>query len=158
MAYKAEDIKRKSVIRDAIRYAREASDLLGRNDARRAYALNQYLFYLVEGGTDLQRDEMIEAAGLLTEYMSNVQVWQYRFDDTLARYYHRLATLSNSDEEWKGFMREAKDRIDEAISQAMGDEVVAQYRTQLINAVARGFRAKMPNRKTESRPSRARKH
>ncbi len=113
-------------INKAISFAKDAyCALKGGNLKKRVYALNQYLYYMVEGGGDELIEEMNRVAVELVEYKrSDRETWQYRFDDTLARYYHRLARSTKSDVRWEEFMTAAVRRSEEAWEGAHGDEEV----------------------------------
>jgi hypothetical protein len=116
------------LINNAIRYAKEAYERLGTRDMKKkVYALNQYLYYLVEGGGDDRRREMDWAARELSAYKPKRELWQYRFDDTLARYFHRLAVSAKDEEKWEELMKDAKRHIEEAWMDAHGDEEVESY-------------------------------
>src|SRR5258706_295494 len=87
-----------TVRRRSITYAKSAYDLLSNDHkAKKAYALNQYLYYLVEGGGDDRKKEMFDAARTLLLAEVGRKTWQYRFDDTMARYFHRLACAAKSE-------------------------------------------------------------
>lgn len=120
----SEDIQRS--IKNAITYAKSACGALRTgNIKKKVYAVNQYLYYMVEGGGDELLPEMNRAAVELMEYKRpNRELWQYRFDDTLARYYHRLARSEESETKRDEFMRIAIRRSEEAWKEALGDEEV----------------------------------
>jgi hypothetical protein len=84
------------IVASAIHYAARAYKALERGDqAKRAYALNLLLFYTIEAGsTDV--DVMHTAAVALLAYQEQEDVWQYRYDDTVARYFVRRAELASS--------------------------------------------------------------
>lgn len=61
------------------------------SDAQRAYAANQYLYYMIAAGT--ADDLTLQGAfPLLSNVARTPRVWQPRFDDTLARYFFVRAT------------------------------------------------------------------
>jgi hypothetical protein len=72
---------------EAIDRARVAAAHTGLDPSRRAYATNQYLYYLVADST---ADESVlrQAATRLTQFQYDANTWQPRFDDTIARYFH----------------------------------------------------------------------
>jgi hypothetical protein len=130
-------------VNQAIEVARQASVLcrqLGqapgvdtaRVKEKEAYALNQYLYYLVEGGTPERRQEMERAATKLLNYNQG-PVWQYRFDDTLARYYHRLAIFSKK--KMGRRLEQARVFIERAKKAAPWDRDIKIYHDQLIHII-----------------------
>jgi hypothetical protein len=127
-------------VQSALTYAQEAMGAFESDDPRAAYSLNQYLYYMIEGAGDERMEEMRITAEELLSYLDNRVIWQYRFDDTLARYFHRLATQATDERQWRDLMAEARHRIDEAWAEAQGDEVVDKYRTHLMMELAAGYR------------------
>jgi hypothetical protein len=138
--YTGLDVLRDRFVKNALTYAREAMGAFDRDDPRAAYSLNQYLYYMIEGVSDESMEEMRIAAEALLSYLDNRVIWQYRFDDTLARYFHRLATQATEERQWKDLMGEARHRIDEAWAEAQGDEIVDKYRTHLMMEFAGGYK------------------
>jgi len=120
----------KQIIDKAIDYSKQAYDFLPDDDMRRkVYALNQYLFYSVMGNRESSNDEMDKAAATLGSYKSNRDWWQYRFEDTLARYFHRMAIFAGTDDEWKRWMDLAYRHVDKASKESHGDMDVENYVT-----------------------------
>jgi hypothetical protein len=112
----------------AIEYSKQAYDLLRRDDmTRKVYALNQYLYYLVMGGDESREEEMDNAAMSLAAYKANREWWQYRCDDTLARYFHRKAVTAKTEDKWKELMVAAREHIKKAQQESHGDEQVESY-------------------------------
>ncbi len=115
-----------------------------RKDAKSIYALNQYLYYMIEGFTDnLVYGEDIEiqyAAAKLLEYQNRSDLWQYRFDDTLAQHFERLASKASDEEEWKRKINQAKLHLDAAMEESIGDREVIQYASSFENRSSMGFR------------------
>ena len=124
------------LIDSALTYAKEAAALLNVNDPKRVYALNQYLYYLVEACDDRRRPEMTEAANKLLEYKRAPDVWQYRFDDTLGRYFHRLALSIKNRDRRTELLAASKRHLDDALQHAYGDEEVITHHSQLEIALA----------------------
>ncbi|HXM47868.1 MAG TPA: hypothetical protein VN956_08355 [Pyrinomonadaceae bacterium] len=86
----------------ATTYANYAyQNLANQEVSTKAYALNQYLFYAVEGRVGIPFAELESTARLLLRYRMQTHVWQFRFDDTLARYYHRRLESVSEDLERK---------------------------------------------------------
>lgn len=128
---------------DAIYYANQAYIGLrkSRDLKKKAYALNQYLYYLVEGGGNDRIKDMIEAAQILSGFAGQSQVWQYRFDDTLARYFHRMATTKTNAQDWNQAMESAHDHIESACNRAYGDRIPWAYLSKIDTAIQAGFGA-----------------
>jgi hypothetical protein len=122
------------LISRAISSASAAFDMLGEwNMKKKVYALNQYLFYLVMGAEDSQVQEVDKAAEALLRYREDDrgQCWQHRFDDTLSRYYHRLARSSNFEADWESNLKDALKHSEAALSQAPWDEQTKDYNDRL---------------------------
>jgi len=128
---------------DAIYYANQAYIGLrkSRDLKKKAYALNQYLYYLVEGGGNDRIKDMIEAAQILSGFAGQSQVWQYRFDDTLARFFHRMATTKTNAQDWNQAMESAHDHIESACKRAYGDRTPLGYLSKIDTAIQAGFGA-----------------
>lgn len=122
----------------AITYAREAHALL-MDTMKKAYALNLCLYYSVEGGSDDQIPHMKDIAMNLAAYKADRGLWQYRFDDTLARYFHRLATVATSEAEWKRLMETAQTLTEEAYRDSQGDKEVEANHTMISAARQQGY-------------------
>ena len=71
------------------RYARYAAASKFIDPAKKAYATNLYLYYVTEAGSNEEFNAMMQVANQLSSYQTHPGVWQYRFEDTLARYFHR---------------------------------------------------------------------
>lgn len=121
----------------AILYARIAYDQLPVGD-KRVYALNQLLYYLVEGDDSEAKSEMDEAARRLIGFKGRPSFWQARYDDTLARYFHRQATSETTAEKWRALMTTALNYAEEASSRGHGDEEIESYLGLLKIELARG--------------------
>lgn len=121
------------LVTSAISYAKQAYNSAQSDVALQVYALNQQLYYIVEGG-NLERFK--EASGLADElliHISNADVWSFRYDDTLARYFHRLSVLSKTRAEAAELLDLAAMHIVNAYKFSYGDPEVAQYKSILIN-------------------------
>ncbi|HSS49110.1 MAG TPA: hypothetical protein VLX28_09195 [Thermoanaerobaculia bacterium] len=116
----------------AIRYVREALVNLDVLDERkRVYVLNQNLYYLVEGGDANAREEMIQVARELIAYKSIPYCWQYRFDDTVARYFHRLALFARSKGEQMTLLENARIHLKAAFEGPYRDPELVAYQSLL---------------------------
>jgi ribosomal protein L32E len=130
----------KQLINHAIAYAKRAYDIAFHTELpKRAYALNQRLYYLVMGAGDDLIPEMESVAVTLMAFKADHSLWQYRFDDTLARYFHRLATIARTEESWGNLMKQARHHFDERTSFDFGDEQVQFYGTVLAVDETLGF-------------------
>lgn len=137
------------LVESAIDFAKQAYQGLSsaREQKKKVYALNQYLYYLVEGGTNDRIHEMVEAAQTLSSFAESRQIWQYRFDDTLGRFFHRMATTKTDENEWKTAMKTARMHIERAAKAAHDDQEVYGYLSKIGIAIEAGFEAlKKPKR------------
>ena len=85
------------LIRLAMARAFDAA-VVATDDQLRVYALNQYVYYWSEGMPGTPTSKVEQAALQLAQRKGDREVWIYRFDDTLARYYLRLALLARRPE------------------------------------------------------------
>lgn len=129
-----------NLIDTAIYYASKAYSLLDEERLQqKVYSLNQYVFCLVEGGVNERLTEMKEAAQSLATYKSDSYLWQFRYDDTLARFYHRLAVYARTKEKWDERVEDALSLIEEARRKSDKDEDVESYYNILKIYKSRGF-------------------
>ena len=89
----------------AINYSRKAKDLLNNiKDLEhpnehyfallRLWALNLYIYYCIEGGDKAMFKESRKIINAFIRYKHDSDFnWHYRFDDTIARYYHRISEM-----------------------------------------------------------------
>lgn len=116
------------LIEKAIKHSREAYGGLGdENMSKKAYALNQVLYYSVEGCAPVSFEEHQPLARSLARYRFQPRFWQYRFDDTLARYNLRLFHDAPDVEGKKSFIKLAKDHSEAAQRKSGGDEEVKTF-------------------------------
>lgn len=118
----------------SIQFAKEAYSALHRSATEEAYALNQYLYYVTEGGDDEMFRGITKIAGKLVQYKADPTVWQYRYDDTLARYFHRQSTRTSTFEDKRGLLYQAKTHIRDAVRDSYGDREVRAYESTIVNA------------------------
>ena len=123
--------EKNKLIENAIKYVSEAYGLLDHDPIKKAYALNQYLYYMVEGSDDSRIEEMGKVAAQLALYRENISLWNYRYDDTMARYFHRVSSYVEDIEEKKRLLDSALYHINQAISKNLGDIEIDNYMTQL---------------------------
>src|SRR5262249_33731948 len=95
----APEHKAEKILEQAIIYSTRAFSILEDLDTFKAmYTLNQRLYFLVEAGAQEKIDEMEKLAHeLLIEKDRNPHYWQYTYNDTLARFHHRLALFENDE-------------------------------------------------------------
>lgn len=134
-----QDELRQLYLDKAISSAQGAYRLIKNDPMKKMYALNQYLYYMVEGGGDDRVSEMGQAAENLAEFRNNLDLWQYRFDDTLARYFYRLAIIAQTEERWTQMIRIAQAHSDRALSKSHGDPEVEHFSTCLSVTIGRGY-------------------
>lgn len=120
----------------ALFYGREAMAYGRSNPSRFSFAATHHMFYLVECGTDEDLGEMAQMASVLAQCKVDGEGWQYRGDEALAHYFHRLALRSsNSDHQPpkvdKELLAQAMDRIKDALRASVDDEEVKAYATML---------------------------
>ncbi|HEY6352369.1 MAG TPA: hypothetical protein VI636_23470 [Candidatus Angelobacter sp.] len=119
--------------RHAIQYARIACQEKIQDPRLRAYVLNQLFYYLIEGSTN---EEFAEAQSLIGEIRdlkaTKRAAWDYRYDDTLARYNHRRSVLAKSPEGRRELLELAKKYSTEAVQHSFGDPEVERYHEMLV--------------------------
>lgn len=123
---------------NAIKYAHKAYLQLDdkENLQKKVYALNQFIFYSVEGGDLPMFNEVRRSAQLLANYKDNHLVWQFRYDDTLARYFHRLSLLTENVQKKKEYIENGMVRIKAALKMSDGDIDIEHYHAVLTTYAA----------------------
>jgi hypothetical protein len=87
----------------AVEYARHAAADLPFGDLKSAYALNQVLYYSVAQGT-ADPKKLRPDAIRFSQYRRQNEIWQFRFDDTFAKYsYYLSKCIEDADEKKKQF-------------------------------------------------------
>jgi hypothetical protein len=132
----------KELINRSIKLAHQADELLGDWDMKKkVYALNQYAYYLVMGGDDSLLDSMHDAANALLKYkeQGDTEWWQHRFDDTLARYYYRLARSAPDATSWNSYMDTSLQYAEEAYRRGPWDKITRTFRDRVRNRRDKGF-------------------
>lgn len=130
------------LVNRSIELAHEAWKSLGQWDKKKEiYALNQYLYYLVMEGDRNKIQEIHSAAGaLLQKRRLNIRdVWQHRFDDTLAHYYHWLALMEQDEDGWRTYMKDAEYYAKEASAKAPWDKETITNLHIIRNHLNQGF-------------------
>jgi hypothetical protein len=92
--------------------------------ALEACALNLKLFYSIEGHLKLSLAQLQDDARLLLNFELLPGCWSYRYDDTLARLYRRLAEKERRDQEREEWREMAWRRVLMARVKARGDKLV----------------------------------
>jgi len=132
------------LVNRAVSYAKQACIMIGDWDIKKkVYALNQYLYYLVMGVEDDRILDMSTAAESLLRYKDEDrnEWWQYRFDDSLSRYFHRLARSSANAQEWEDYMDRAMIFSQEAMQHMPWDDDIVDYNNRLTIQKKMGFEA-----------------
>ena len=125
----------------AINYAYQAYNLFDEDQMmKKVYALNQYLYYMVESGNSQHLNAMDDAASELSKYRVESDLWQFRFDDTLSRYFHLLAVRAGSKEDWERLIKKAEMLNEDSVKDSHGDEDVRQHAIQLMITISKGYR------------------
>jgi hypothetical protein len=132
------------IIDTAIAYAKRAyADLKDKDEkVKKVYALNIYVYYLVEGGTKDREEEIIEAVRELGSFKDQSEVWMYRFDDTLARHYFRRAVSKEVEAAWQQSLETAKRLIHEAKQEGIKDRDVEGCMIMIDNAFDAGYQGR----------------
>jgi hypothetical protein len=139
-----------SLVDNAARHAcRAADDQHDERSALHLYALNQSLYYLIAAGKG-NRDDLITRADRLLPFKPHAHAWDYRYDDTLARYYHYLAVTAITDERRLENADLAKQHIEAAFGEAHGDSEVETFRSILGNFRERISPSRPPNPNTSA--------
>jgi hypothetical protein len=97
---------------------------------RHCYALNNRVYYLLHGPGQLDWGEIAKAAYRLVDESNNQEVWQYRFDDTLASFFEKHYTITAGHDKQRD-RDNALYYMERAWESCYNDEEIAQHRTQL---------------------------
>lgn len=124
------------LIENAIKCARQTVELT-RDDGSvlHVYALNQSLYYLVAAGSG-SRDELRTLSNQLLLFAAKPQLWDFRYDDTVARYFFWASATAPTDETIDRKLHLAnmsQQHIELAVAQSHGDHEVALFRSLLAN-------------------------
>lgn len=121
------------LVEDAVRYARQA--VAWSQDSAsplHVYALNQSLYYQVTKGSG-NRDELRDLANQLLCFSGSSLLWDFRYDDTIARYFYWASLTATDVDRKKAHAHSAKQHIEQAWSKAHSDREVATFRSILGN-------------------------
>lgn len=136
----------KDLISTSIKLALEAYTSLGEKDMRKkVYSLNQYLYYMVMADDPSLAAELHRVADILLWYkeQGDLDWWQHRFDDTLARYYYSLVASAENEEAEDFYISKAIEYSDYAFRRAPWDRVSRTFKDRLQNRKGRNAR-KLP--------------
>ncbi|HJX83829.1 MAG TPA: hypothetical protein VJ723_05760 [Candidatus Angelobacter sp.] len=122
-------------LRKAIAFAEEAACSKHIDERVTVYAMNQCLFYIAEAeSAETFKKRSKGLAQALLEYRNEERLWQYRFDDTLARYFYRWSLEEPSPELKKEYLDMAKAHILKADADSYGDPLVGTFLSVVIGS------------------------
>jgi hypothetical protein len=124
LAERAKPEGRTELLRKAVEYAAAASELVD-DDARRAYATNQALYYLLQ--TETAEPEALRRMALRLLPFQEKNIWQYRFDDTLALYFLTRANAATESTQRRELLEMAAAAIKRAAAAAPADPEVLHH-------------------------------
>lgn len=118
---------------NAIKYAEEAYRQFDEDTGllKKIYALNQFIFYSVEGGDEQKFGDIKQFTQILANNKQKPLIWQFRYDDTLARYFHRLSLTAKNISNKRKYADSAMERIRDALRRSDGDRDVEHYHAVL---------------------------
>jgi hypothetical protein len=129
-----------SSVLEAYRWALRARSTAEVGSPGYIYALNLFVYYASEGPDE---DEFTKAEPYAIEllgFRENQMQWQYRYSDTLARFYHRLAFRRQGAARLE-LLVQALQMSDEAAREGRADRTVTTYFRQLKLIVERRAQA-----------------
>jgi hypothetical protein len=134
------DLNQEQIIERAVRLATEAYELVSGDEAaqvKRVYLINQVVYFKTMSG-QFTVSEIAPLADKLAQYTEHPEdLWVYRYDDTLARFY-LLAADSTTDRTSEGaYLDLAQARSEDARSSAPDDEEVKTTYDQVKKRIAR---------------------
>lgn len=81
----------------AVKYAKEAFEYFEKRDVRNSamflYLFNIYMYYVIDGAPDEEFRKLSSRRNEFITLSGNAREWHYRYDDTIARNFHRLSRL-----------------------------------------------------------------
>ena len=128
MRHEPERVTRDELLKRAVHYASSAA-LDVDHEARRAYALNQSLYYLLQTES-ADATQMRKAADRLMS-CQNSSSWQYRFDDTMAFYFYWRSNALLDRSERVATLQLARRWIERAVTQGHFDPEVMMHRAMI---------------------------
>jgi hypothetical protein len=124
--------QRNEHLQKAVGFAKIAASTESSNLKKKAYATNQHLFYMLHGPKMFEGQIIQEAAEQLLSFETfeqKMDIWQYRYDDTLATYFEYLADISKARQRW---LELALERMDKAWEGGHRNKYVARHRERLM--------------------------
>lgn len=134
------DLNQEQIIERAVRLATEAYELVSSDEAaqvKRVYLINQVVYFKTMSG-QFTVSEIAPLADKLAEYIEHPEdLWVYRYDDTLARFYLLAADSMADPTSEKAYLDLAEARCDDARSSAPDDEEIKTTYDQVKRRIAR---------------------
>jgi hypothetical protein len=125
----------RGIVQKATQTAKQAISTTSDDLRKKVYATNQFLFYALQIGNSLEWSEIVEAATALSDFETDAELWQYRYDDTLAHFFEEQAKRETNPKDRRRAINTAMDRMDKAIEEGgAGDDYVLRHRERLILA------------------------
>lgn len=121
--------------KDAVRYAQIAAGCGELDLMKRVYARNQEAYYLIETFRGKALGRVRRSVMALLECRQDPDVWGFRYDDTIARYFHlqaRLDLRSGNRIGWEQNVREALRFSELAVRGCHGHEETLSYHALLV--------------------------
>lgn len=132
----------------AIEYARYAycyyDQAKSGTNRYKLYATNLYIYYATDCGSESDFNELENVINsfVLSRGVAK-QNWHFRYDDTIARYFHRASTQADRLEDKRQLAKNAANRVSEALAELDGRlsirdiKDISDYKFILDNYVAR---------------------
>ncbi len=123
---------------DSIKYAEAAYNIVRKKNEQKkdfdsvkkeVYCENLKYYYIIEAG-DKKQFELIDISSFLDK-SRDAGIWQYRYYDTIARYYHRKSIYDVSKKDKKLDYQRAKENIEKAYRLSNGDPRISSYLARL---------------------------
>jgi hypothetical protein len=124
-----EGVVARDFVEKAVDYARSAAGNKSLDPSLHVYALNLAVFY----GVSLpqkDRSRLRQLAVQLLQYKQR-SIWQYRYEDTIARYFFLIALEATSAEELERNLRFAERHITQASKEAPYDQRISTFESYL---------------------------
>jgi hypothetical protein len=122
----------------AISYSRQAYKAARASErvkeAIKIYATNLFVFTTTEAGNQREFRNIIGMVDELSESEIHKAYWQYRFDDTLARFFHRRSKMRAKKARREFWLNKAIELVNKAKARSWEDPEVEAYANVLANA------------------------
>ena len=138
----AESRRLRILRKSAVSYAKSVWDAPTLSHEKRIWGLNQYLFYLVETEPLGEGLEAMKAglSELLEFREEDRSLWCFRYDDTIARFFHRRANEASNEVDHANFFREAVNYSRAAVEESRRwNRRVHTYHTRLLAEAPEGL-------------------